>query len=44
MRFWEDNWCGSEPLCEAFPVLYSIACTKGTKATNVWVVQGGLGA
>ena len=38
------GWCGSEPLFEAFPVLYTIAGTKGAKVADVWAVQGGLGA
>ena len=44
IRFWEDIWCSSEPLCEAFPILYTIEDTKGAKVADVWVVHGGLGA
>ena len=44
IRFWEDIWCGSEPLCESFPFLYTIVGTKGAKVADVWVVHGGLGA
>ena len=43
IRFWEDNWCGRVPLCEAFPDLYSIAGTKGVMAADFWVDQGVLG-
>ena len=43
IRFWEDSWCGSQPLCIAFPCLYSIAANKGAKATDLWVRQGGGG-
>ena len=43
IKFWEDTWCGSEPFCETFLDLYRIVGTKGTKATDVWVVQGELG-
>ena len=44
IRFWEDILCGSELLCEAFSVLYTIVDTKGVKAADVWEVHGGLGA
>ena len=27
--FWEDKWCGSEPLGVAFPSLYSMTVDKG---------------
>ena len=39
--FWEDSWCGSQPLCVAFPDLYSIVANKGAKAADLWVGQGG---
>ena len=38
--FREDTWWGNQPLCEAFPDLYSIASTKGAKATDLRVRQG----
>ena len=44
IRFWKDSWCGSQPLCVAFPVLYSIAANKGAKAADLWVRLGGGGA
>ena len=44
IKFWEDNWCGRVPLCEAFLDLYSIAGTKGAMAADLWVHQGVLGA
>jgi hypothetical protein len=28
IRFWHDNWCGNQPLKEAFPKLFQIACNK----------------
>ena len=31
IKFWEDSWCGSQPLCVAFPDLYSIAANKGAR-------------
>ena len=40
IKFWEDNWCGRVPLCEAFSDLYSIAGTKGPMAADLWVHQG----
>ena len=33
-----------QPLCVAFLDLYSIASTKGAKATDLWVRQGDGGA
>ena len=44
IRFWEDTWCSREPLCEAFPVLYSIADSKGAFAVDLWVGLGDFGA
>ena len=35
IRFWEDTWCGRQPLCEAFPDLYSIADSKEAKAVEI---------
>ena len=31
IRFWEDTWCGRQPLCDAFLRLYSIADSKGLR-------------
>ena len=28
IRFWDDVWCGEEPLKLAYPKLYRIACDK----------------
>jgi hypothetical protein len=28
IRFWEDSWLGNNPLCEQYPVLYSIVRRK----------------
>ena len=25
IRFWEDIWCGENPLCTSFPTLYAVA-------------------
>ena len=44
IRFWEDTWCGRQPLCDAFPDLYSIAVSIGAKATEIWVREDGGGA
>ena len=42
--FWEDTWYGRQPLCEAFPDLYSIADSKEAKAVEIWVREDGGGA
>ena len=34
-RLWEDTWCGRQPLCDAFPDLYSIAGSKGAKGAEI---------
>ena len=44
IRFSEDTWCGRQPLCDAFPELYSIAGSKGAKAAEIWVREDGGGA
>ena len=44
IRFPEDSWCGRQPLCEAFPDLYSIASSKGANAAKIWVREDGGGA
>ena len=35
IRFWEDNWCGENPLCTSFPTLYVVAASKGAKVGEV---------
>ena len=40
VRFWEDAWCGQNPLCTTFTALYSIANSKGAKVGEVWVSLG----
>ena len=35
---------GRQPLCDAFPDLYSIVGSKGAKATKLWVREDGGGA
>ena len=44
IRFWEDTWCGRQPLCDAFAGLYSIVSSKGAKAVEIWVREDGGGA
>ena len=44
IRLWEDTWCGRQPLCDAFPDLYSIAGSKGAKVVEIWVREDGGGA
>ena len=29
IEFWEDKWCGLEPLGETFPSLYAMTSSKG---------------
>ena len=40
VRFWEDTWCGSNPLCTIFPHLYSLAGSKGAMVAEVWDALG----
>ena len=34
--FWEDIWCGLEPLAVAFPTLYTMAASKGAFVAEIW--------
>ena len=44
IRFWEDKWCGENPLCASFPILYVVAPSKGAKVGEVWkTTKGGVG-
>ena len=36
IRFWEDKWCGRNPLCEMFPMLYALVDSKGAMVWEVW--------
>ena len=38
--FWEDEWCGENPLSASFPTLYAIAASKGAKVGEVWKNTG----
>ena len=40
VRFWEDVWCSPNPLCNTFPMLYSLADSKGAKVDEVWEILG----
>ena len=40
VRFWEDIWCGLNPLCITFPALCSLANSKGDKVVEVWDFLG----
>ncbi|WVZ53261.1 hypothetical protein U9M48_004230, partial [Paspalum notatum var. saurae] len=35
VRFWEDNWCGNQPLKFSYPSLFNIATKKGTTVAEV---------
>ena len=36
MSFWEDNWCGPEPLSVTFPEIYTKAAAKGSFLADFW--------
>ncbi|RVW61463.1 putative ribonuclease H protein [Vitis vinifera] len=40
VRFWKDKWCGTSPLSEAFPSLFSIASSKEAWVNEVWTAEG----
>ena len=40
VRFWEDIWCGSEPLCRTYPTLYSMAASKRAVVAEIWDQHG----
>ena len=44
INFWKDVWCGEDPLCERFPVLYSLTVSKEAKVAEVWDNSRGKGA
>ncbi|RVX12503.1 hypothetical protein CK203_011516 [Vitis vinifera] len=40
MRFWKDKWCGTTPLCKAFPGLFALATSKEAWVNEVWTTAG----
>lgn len=36
ISFWEDAWCGSEPLKDTFPDIYVISQKKNTSIHDCW--------
>ena len=36
IRFWEDKWCGENPLCASIPTFYAIVASRGAKVGEVW--------
>ncbi|RVW63391.1 hypothetical protein CK203_055912 [Vitis vinifera] len=40
VRFWKDKWCGTTPLCEAFPCLFALATSKEAWVNEVWTATG----
>ena len=42
-RFWKDIWCGSTPLCEAFPSLFDLAGSKDAWVADYWDPMGEVG-
>ncbi|RVW56524.1 putative ribonuclease H protein [Vitis vinifera] len=43
VRFWKDIWCGSTPLCEAFPSLFDLAGSKDAWVADYWDPMGEVG-
>ena len=39
VRFWKDKWCGTTPLCEVFPSLFTLA-NKEAWVNEVWTAVG----
>ncbi|WJZ97788.1 hypothetical protein VitviT2T_016367, partial [Vitis vinifera] len=40
VRFYKDKWCGTIPLCEAFPSLFALATSKEAWVNEVWTAAG----
>ena len=41
--FWQDVWCGEQPLMNAFPTLFTIACTnEAWVEENMDIVNGAI--
>ena len=40
VRFWKDKWCGTTPLCDAFPSLFALATFKEDWVNEVWTIAG----
>ena len=43
IKFWEDVWCGEDPLCESFPSLNALVVSKGAMVAEVWEASRGEG-
>ena len=41
--FWKDKWCGSAPLCEAYPNIFAIAANKNALVKEAWSLDEGRG-
>ena len=39
--FWKDKWCGSVPLCEAFPNHIAVAAHKDPLIKDMWNLDEG---
>ena len=44
IRFWDDVWCGENPLSVTFPSLYLLVESKGAMVAEVWDTTRGEGA
>ena len=40
VRFRKDKWCGTIPLCKAFPSLYALASSKEAWVNEFWRAEG----
>ena len=36
VKFWRDNWCIGEALCNSFPSLYVLANSKDAWVAEIW--------
>ena len=44
IKFWEDAWCGEDPLCEKFPGLHTLANSNGARVQEVLERSGEAGS
>ena len=36
VRFWKDEWCGNNALCDSFPSLYALVASKEAWLVELW--------
>lgn len=39
VKFWRDNWCNGEALCNSFPSLNILANSKDVRVAEIWIQQ-----